>query len=394
MNITSKFVFFATFALIASTNLLGMGTKNKLQKTEAIETTESAGTARLKKLLLVSDKKILYDIVYATLNPLPKELINLILEYLYFEFQGKINKEIHIPIEAKGLSDYFPLFLVPLSSNKLAVGYHFSILIVDVQTGSVIKKINIPNSLKALTALTSEMLVSGHNQGELHVWDSKQTTDKPYQTMHTSYSDILQLAALSNSRFAAASDDSKINVYNADTQKPINRFECPGCLKLVYIPEKNWLAASTKNDGIKFWDLLTDKPEKAIDHNDAAYLLLLPNNILVTATKLKENNRIKETGESWKIIIWNVATQQRLRKFNLSFPFEASLIDFTLIHGNQLLGWLNDGRNYCFNLLDGKLKKKFKLHDKQTACCSIPFGWDQMAQIVSKERHDTIVFTS
>lgn len=378
MKILGKtfFIFVVSFLLCA--NALCMDEKQSTQLPKHAEEQKS-NEQNAANPLVASEKDKTHKILYDILDPLPMELIQIILGYLKFNFQGKLEKHIEIPANLKYPADEGINLLAALE-NTIAAGYKYTIVFVDAQTGNIIKSRLFDKTLTSLTSIKAQSrIVSGHNDGSVNLFDEK---GKRKQRLQPSHQLIRHLAEITNSDAQlAVGDDSRIYLIDANG-RTTRSFECSGCLALTQLQKRNTLLASSTDSTATAYDIKTGEskwtfsPYEIITKKLVSkplqfeYIVSLDNGKFITA----------HTTNKWLISLWDLDSKKQLATFSFEAKKvkdeekEDQLANLHISHNNILVAIFVSGRSHLFDLNTGKLISKFKpSHTEQNhqVLCSI-----------------------
>jgi hypothetical protein len=145
-----------------------------------------------------------------------------------------------------------------INNKTFAIGNNQSLTTVKIQKSfKYLKKLNKNNHINSLLILSNGMLVSGHENGNINVWDPNNNYSliKSIETYEES-GEVLSLTQLSNGVLVSGHDSRRINVWNPKDNYTL----------VTYIPvEQDWIHCSlglsngmlvtgSSKGKIKIWD--------------------------------------------------------------------------------------------------------------------------------------------
>ena len=232
----------------AATALLG--------KTKAIAPlTESRG----KKL-----KKLLYD----ELDPMPPELIAIIVEYENYELQGKcFNTRTKHTAEVT--------CVIQLTNGRYkdyiaSCSYDGTIKIWDPETGACVKTLNLHARLvlcliQLADGRYKDHIASGSYDGAIRIWDLTADEKSSCVKTLTSHTGCVRcLIQLTNGWLASGSSGNTISLWDTESGECVKTLNDSGAFSLLQLADGQ-LAAGSWDDTIKIWDLtIADEKEACV----------------------------------------------------------------------------------------------------------------------------------
>jgi WD40 repeat protein len=259
-----------------------------------------------------SAKKV-YDILWDKLDPLPKELIQLILSYLAFQIRYEPTRAIQ--------DVYLRESLIALPGDHCAAIKENQICVIDCTTGATIQRIKPPpsnNKLNALLGITDNGILLAtlrpiHHKNRLALYNY---LTKAWQLSEQNPDQLVQL---SNNRIALAEEGKQhITLMQTDdkslqkspqlliTKKPIlNAAKASQQPELLAVLTED----TYKENSIELYDLKTNKLLQKFGTGNHKALIALANNLLITINS--------NAGHKDELTIWDSSTGQPIR--NIEF---------------------------------------------------------------------------
>lgn len=217
----------------------------KRQRVEAVSTTSNPVEQYVHKTPAGRVSLLLYEI----LDPMPQDLINIIMKYYLYEFEGKQVKTIQ--------HNKYIDFLVPLSRTLLALSSKFSgITIKNIETDETIRAIQTNRfMLCALIALSENILVGATAEGTAEAWntDTGNNIKSFVVDRHPDPKASTCIARISNTLFAIRIKDASIKIFDINKDKSLSQTAGIVCASFTTIPHTNVLAILTLFD-VQFYD--------------------------------------------------------------------------------------------------------------------------------------------
>jgi WD40 repeat protein len=203
-------------------------------------------------------KKLLYD----ELDPMPPELIAIIVEYENYELQGRCVKILNGHIA--GINCVIQLTNGRYKDYIASASCDSTIMVWDPKTGECIRTLNFhTDSIDFLLQLPDSRLASGSADGTIfiEIWDLPADEKVACLQTLTGHTDWVNcLIQLSNGYLASCSDDNTIKIWNPKTGECVKTFtdqtyrvQC-----LIQLADSR-LASGSNDHNIKIWDLNADE---------------------------------------------------------------------------------------------------------------------------------------
>ncbi len=130
-------------------------------------------------------------------------------------------------------------------------------------------------------------IVSGSDDGTIHIWDSN--TGKKLKRLEGHTNSVSSLLLLPNGNIVSGSRDGTIRMWDSETGKELKTFEglyTRSILSLLLLPNGNIVSGSRGDNRIRIWDSNTGKELKKLEGhtNSVKSLLLLPNGNIVAGS--------------------------------------------------------------------------------------------------------------
>jgi WD40 repeat protein len=258
---------------------------------------------------------------------------------------------------------------VPLDGGLLASGSCIGeIKIWNRLTGECIKSMQVPEnfSVRALAQFDGGLLASGNGDGIIMIWNfsTGQRILSATEKLNRNYpSAVRAIVQLNGESFVSASDNDVIRVWNLSTGACLRTITVrPSPCDLV--PLTSGLFATGSADGIKLWDLSTEKCVLYIDNridglqSMAAKLVPLKNNRLACTAP---HGAKRYYG---RIAIWDLSKDKPVCcRVLVDRPreYEEEVKSLALLAEDLLASGYNDGTVNIWDLSTGKCLKTFKL---------------------------------
>jgi len=259
--------------------------------------------------------------------------------------------------------------IVPLDGGRLASGSCIGeIKIWDQSTGECIRSMQVPENFGVWSIARFEggLLASGNGDGTIMIWSvsTGQCILRATENLDGSYpSGIRAMVQLNGESFVSASDNDVIRIWN---------LSMGACLRTItvrpspcdLVPLASGLFASGSADGIKLWDLSTEKCVLYIDNkieglqSMAAKLVPLKNNRLACTAPHGANQYYG------RIAIWDLSKGKPVcSRVLVDRPreYEEEVKSLALLAEDLLVSGYNDGTVNIWDLSTGKCLKTFKL---------------------------------
>lgn len=311
-----------------------------------------------EEIRITKPKKVLWDLLYCQLEPMPKELIQIIMSYVALGFEGELTKQFKLPINEL-INDYVHLAAL---KNNIAFGSENTLIIVDSEAGTVLQNYNIEEHLLDLTQ-TDTQFVSAHFPGIINLWSNTGEHKQELNTGSNENERIKSLKGLSNNRIAVV-QNNQINIIDLNTFRVISAFEYQqdehNCWRspIAFPVQLNQeiLLAPTNNLWVSGWDIKTgaqtsDFDAKTNEENVPLgqnrvinYIAKISNNLFLAAIQVDE--------DSWDIYVFDFAHKQQLKVFNITTP-GTKLADLKF-HKGVLVAAHANGEFYCYNIHDNE----------------------------------------
>jgi WD40 repeat protein len=293
----------------------------------------------------------LNTLLYDKLDPMPPELIDIILDYECYEFKGKL---------AKTLTDHKGLVcsLIQLNDGRIASGsYDNTIKIWDPEFCKCVKTIvGNTNTFFNIIQLTNNH-IAFYSNDSIKAWDP--STNECVRTLIKSPSTGKLLIQLSDGRIASDSYTNFIEIESAENslsrQTLIGHAGWVQCLiQLINGRYKDHIASGSWDHTIKIWNTRTG----------ACVATLKGHTDMVSCLIQLTNNLIASGSGDGTIKIWDLTTNSCIHTLNNSTGIRCliQLTDGRLASGSDYTITIWDlTTNSCVNTLTGHMNGVFCL---------------------------------
>ena len=198
--------------------------------------------------------------------------------------------------------------------SKLGVTAETSIVIMDAETGAVLKKLTGFESGGYYIAWhpTKNILASAGFDEKVLVWDVD--TAKQTMSLNEPTKSVESISwSPDGTRLAAGSSDSLVTVWNfTSTENSVQYGGHPGgAWSASWASDSSLVASGGADEKITIWDTATHQPITTLFGQDS---------IVATVSWSPDNRQLASGGPNGKFIIWDLATKQRLAEINQSWP--------------------------------------------------------------------------
>lgn len=181
--------------------------------------------------------------------------------------------------------------LLILHDKRLGVcSYSSKILIYDTGTGKLDITINDNCNFRYMTQLKNCILAAVDEEHQIHFYVLEKTSYSCLHVISTHTNSITKIEQLPRNRFATASLDNSIKIYNSEF--PFQTYSTlendARVLSLLSLQNKNVLLSVGHNDSLRFWDLSIYKAKQRIEHiyvDSANGLYQFDNNRIVASNR-------------------------------------------------------------------------------------------------------------
>jgi hypothetical protein len=331
----------------------------KRKKVESVSTTTESKPVEQDHHTTLAEK--VSSLLYEILDPMPQDLINIIMKYYLYEFEGKQVKTIQ--------HNKYIDFLVPLSRTLLALSSKFSgITIKNIETDKTIR--TIPTNrfmLRALIALSENILVGATAEGTAEAWntDTGNNIKSFVVDKHPDPKASACIARISKTAFAIRAEDASIKIFDINKDESLSQTAGIICASFIAIPDTNILAITTLY-GIQFYDW--KKRQWAFQHMPDVFYpsisLIVPRSHDSIIIVQEYSDAISQEIRSIISVI-KLGNQNKIVRYH---QLPTAITACNLIQKNHIIAALDNKTGVYLNLETEKMKS-FPLEDKigQTA---------------------------
>jgi WD40 repeat protein len=228
----------------------------------------------------------LFKLLYDELDPMPSELIAIIVEYDSYNVKGKYDKA--LSTDHKGAV----MCLTQLDNSLIAFGSSDrTIKIWDLESDKCIKTLTgHENWVMYISQIANNQIVSGSMDNTIKIWDRE--SGECVKTLTNKPDGVLQyLIQLAKSRIASSGSlDNTLKILATESVEYIktlvNNTDGIQCLTKL---DKGYLASGSKAGIIKIWDTVSGKCVKTLTITDLkdwiTCLIQLDNGYLASGSK-------------------------------------------------------------------------------------------------------------
>jgi serine/threonine protein kinase len=230
----------------------------------------------------------------------------------------------------------------------------------DIQSGAVLT--NLTGHLQDITALhftpNGEGLVSASADGTAKIWNLKRGTLSHTLVGHEGRINTVHVTP-DGKLTVTGGRDRLIKIWDIESGSELQdlRGHTNTINQIEITLDRRFIISASEDQSIKIWDLPTGKNLQTFNGHDSG----------VKVITVSPNNQILASGADDKIILWNIATGQRLR--NLAAKSSRSLM-FSQ-DGKYLLSSHTDGTLKLWNWQTGKLIKTVRGHSDSVVAIAL-----------------------